>query len=154
MGRFDRLEPHNAAMAPNQNTWKLGDCFEIFLGRSTNEPYYEMHITPENQTLQLRLESRDSAHKIENGPLRSATWLTPKGWQILASLPLDLLENSARGWISFARYDYQSGRAEPVLSSTSPHRELDFHRRFEWTPFELQRDRRTTNRTLSALIAP
>lgn len=132
--------PYNAANRPNQNTWELGDCFEIFLASSESGPYYEMHVTPENQTLQLQANSRFDTRPLSNGPLRSAIWFTPDGWQILASLPLDLLEDQTRGWISFARYDYQRGRREPVLSSTSPHRELDFHRRHEWTPFELQCD--------------
>ncbi len=132
--------PRNTATAPGQRTWELGDCFEIFLASSTEGPYYEIHVTPENQTLQLQAGSQFSTRPLADNPLRSATWLMPNGWQILAALPLDLLEDETHGWISFARYDYQSARREPVLSSTSPHREPNFHRRHEWTPFELQCD--------------
>lgn len=130
--------PFNAATAPNQKTWELGDCLEIFLASSMDGPYYEMHVTPENQTLQLQADSRFETRPIKNGPLRSATWLHSKGWQVLASLPLELLKDEASGWISFGRYDYQSGRREPVLSSTSRHQKPDFHRRHEWTHFELE----------------
>ncbi|MEI8343284.1 MAG: hypothetical protein WCH43_17320, partial [Verrucomicrobiota bacterium] len=38
-----------------------------------------------------------------------------------------------RTWLaSFSRYDYSSAEAPPVLSSTSPHAEVSFHRQQEW----------------------
>lgn len=133
--------PHNSASAPNQRTWELGDSFEIFLSGTREGKYFEMHVTPENQTLQLQMTSRDDAFddcKIANGPLRSATWVTPDRWQLLAMIPLESVGISTGGWLSLSRYDYQPGKAEPVLSSSSPHREINFHRRGEWTPFTLQ----------------
>jgi hypothetical protein len=40
--------------------------------------------------------------------------------------------DNERERIRFSRYDYTRGMGEPVLSSTSPHRRLDFHRQHEW----------------------
>jgi hypothetical protein len=37
-----------------------------------------------------------------------------------------------RGLFSFSRSDYTRGRKKPVLSSTSPHKVLNFHRQEEW----------------------
>ena len=33
---------------------------------------------------------------------------------------------------SFSRYDHTRGANNPVLSSSSPHQELDFHRQEDW----------------------
>jgi hypothetical protein len=132
--------PTNAATRPNQRTWELGDVFEIFLAAQVDGPYYEMHVTPENQTLQLEIVSREKPFDewiMQDGPSWSAAWLTPDGWQILAALPLSLIGGQSEGLLSLSRYDYQPGRAKPVISSSSRHEAPNFHRRFEWTPFVL-----------------
>ena len=102
-----------------------------------------MHVTPENQTLQLKFEglpapgSAIETFALSPGSLWSATWLTPAGWQVLAALPLAALALESSGWLSVGRYDYQPGRAKPVLSSTSRCAEPNFHRRWQWTPFTI-----------------
>jgi hypothetical protein len=59
-------------------------------------------------------------------------------WQVLAIVPFSLVVQArpvtagARWRFSFSRYDYTRGMGEPVLSSTSLHRRLDFHRQHEW----------------------
>jgi hypothetical protein len=59
-------------------------------------------------------------------------------WHVLAVIPFSVVAHGrrvaagARWLFSFSRYDYTRGVAEPMLSSTSPHRRLDFHRQHEW----------------------
>jgi len=59
-------------------------------------------------------------------------------WRVLASIPLERVAETGRpvagdSWLfSFSRYDYTQGKAAPVLSSTSPHQVLSYHRQQEW----------------------
>jgi hypothetical protein len=59
-------------------------------------------------------------------------------WWVLAAIPADMVADSgvlgpgSRWLFSFSRYDYTRGKPAPVLSSTSPHREVNFHRQQEW----------------------
>lgn len=141
--RLTDEEPENAARRPNEHTWRLGDVFEIFAGARQDSVYFELHITPENQTLQLRIEDFAAMQRnfegalMADGPLWHRTRLVPGGWEALAAVPLALISSESRGFLSFGRYDYQPERELPVISSTSPHAMPNFHRRFEWLPFQL-----------------
>ncbi len=59
-------------------------------------------------------------------------------WTVQVSIPLDMVceqgkvRTGDRWKFSFSRYDYTRGTATPVLSSSSPHAELSFHRQQEW----------------------
>ena len=59
-------------------------------------------------------------------------------WQVLARIPASILpdgESFSAGEkleLSFSRYDAGPDGTPDVLSSTSLHRELSFHRRHEW----------------------
>jgi hypothetical protein len=59
-------------------------------------------------------------------------------WHVYAEIPAILVCGAAKlpadkPWrFSFSRYDYTQGRPEPVISSSSPHAQPDFHRREEW----------------------
>ena len=115
------------------------DTFEIFLGPADEKAYYELHMTPSNSVLQLRFDGVEEAKTLEEltvaEPLfTSETVITPEGWSVSARIPLDgLFPASLPEWLlSFGRYDYTSGRPNPVISSTSPHAVCNFHRREEW----------------------
>jgi hypothetical protein len=143
------MDIFNSATKLNQRTWEMGDVFEIFLRSEVNENYVELHITPNNQRLQLHYPDGVSASSARtNGWLDkfmiwdeafdSKTWVENGKWYVYAEIPGALLghvngsiENSS--WrFSFGRYDYIRGVKKPVLSSTSPHAEPDFHRQHEW----------------------
>jgi hypothetical protein len=70
----------------------------------------------------------------------SWTWVQPENrkWFVYAAIPDSVVCNQAplkAGsclHFSFSRYDYTRGRAEPVISSTSPHPVADFHRQQDW----------------------
>ena len=59
-------------------------------------------------------------------------------WRVVARVPFAVVmetesfQPGCRWKFSFSRYDYTRGRAKPVLSSTSPHLRLEFHRQEEW----------------------
>jgi hypothetical protein len=75
---------------------------------------------------------------IPGEAFRSKVWLEPDRWVVLAEIPSALVCGApvplaGRQWrFSFSRYDYTRGRAEPVISSTSPHPQADFHRQQDW----------------------
>jgi hypothetical protein len=135
----------------NQRTWELGDVFEIFLRGPESESYVEFHVTPNNQRLQLRypnaaaVESARKTGKLDDFLIRgeafhSRTWIKSEKnqWFVYAEIPtgivngLDGAVDHAQWRFSFGRYDYTRGVKEPVISSTSAHREPDFHRHHEW----------------------
>ena len=135
----------------NQRTWELGDAFEMFLRPEGQEAYVELQVTPNNQRLQLRYANRaslDLARQsgscehalIPGAAFRSRTWIeeSPSRWHVFAEVSALLVCGSGAVptgglWhFSFSRYDYTRGQDEPVISSTSPHAEANFHRQEEW----------------------
>lgn len=145
------------ATALNQRTWELGDAFEIFLKSPDLEEYVEFHVTPNNQRLQLRFPSTAALraaqrsgefdrYLLAGSPIRSWVWLQPEArrWFSFAAVPAATVwgpgrQMAGRAWrFSFSRYDYTRGNAQPVVSSTSPHREPDFHSQAEWGTLEFK----------------
>ncbi len=139
------------ATADSQHLWELGDVFEIFLESSDAGFYTEMHMTPGNHRLHLHI-GRDHYEAIKNRSLSpsrvtvcppgfaSRSAITPTGWTTEARIPAGLVDpkglitKSSKWRASFCRYDAWSDGRPPVVSSTSPHKELSFHRRHEWRP--------------------
>lgn len=135
----------STATALNQKTWLLGDTFEMFLQPLGQPSYVELHVTPNNQRLQLRCSAAATNgtwdHALVPEELfRSTTWVWPEAerWFVFAEIPVASvcerrLPLPGRRWrFSFGRYDYRRDCREPVLSSTSAHAEPDFHRQHEW----------------------
>lgn len=141
----------NEARSLNECAWQLGDVFEIFIGHKENGEYLEFHITPDNQLLQLRFPHWDafkemskknlslSFYHVREKVVDSRVWLEPdkQRWAVFARIPFQALSLGAEPigselLVSFSRYDYTRGTAGPVLSSTSAHEKLNFHRQHEW----------------------
>jgi hypothetical protein len=136
----------------NEPSFMQGDVFELFLRPSGQDAYYEFHITPLNQRLQLRIPSEAAFRAPKPSPGIPADWFQGQRqidsrvavdaaaglWRVLAGVPLDWVAEGGRPrrgteWrFSFSRYDYTRGRPDPVLSSTSAHTRVDFHRQCEW----------------------
>ncbi len=145
----------NAATDFNQLLCASGDCFEIFLRPAGGEVYYEFHISPENQVLQLRWPDAQAFHNsggdlapflIQPRRLRSATHVNRDAgnWRVLAGLTWELLNARPHpkdvAWnFSFGRYDSTRGQKTPVLSSSSSHQEPCFHRQHEWGELQFER---------------
>ena len=142
---------YSAATGSNQRTWELGDTFEIFLRPDEQQEYFEFHVTPKNQRLQLKIPSSEALVRaratndfkslfLTDQPFLSATWVQPENnkWFVYAIIPAltvcrqARLSTGSRWLFSFSRYDYTRGNPEPVISSTSPHAVADFHRQQEW----------------------
>lgn len=141
----------NDATGFNQPLHLRGDVFEIFLRPSGGERYFEFHVAPHNQKLQLCWPDAQSLTKarasvdeetaiepflMRSEILQSWTHIERDKWGVLAALGWRDLgveaPQSGEIWsFSFGRYDATRGKA-PVLSSTSPHTLPDFHRQSEW----------------------
>ena len=148
--------PFNQATKNNQRLWCLGDVFEIFLRDEEFENYVEFHISPNGLRLQLQFPSASTLQLLSNkektledlmvdSPVFNFfNWVEDANWFICASIPSSLFlpqgtELKVRKWrVSFSRYDYSSPEGTPVLSSTSPHVELSFHRQQEWAHIEFR----------------
>ncbi|MEI8205320.1 MAG: hypothetical protein WCG03_00415 [Kiritimatiellales bacterium] len=146
-------EISSLATADSQKLWKMGDVFEIFVQVEGRADYVEMHITPNNRRTHLNLPGPDGRPSPNADML---TWETmvvkPVGfssevtrsdheWRVSASIPAATLGlagfncgDSLR--VSFCRYDYASNR-ELILSTTSKHPSIAFHRPDEWPAVKL-----------------
>jgi hypothetical protein len=139
------------ARKPNQKMWELGDVFEMFLSVAGEPTYFEFHVTPNNQWLQLRFADSSVVDKlrktgdmtpcvIRKKVFRSEVWRRPKEkkWFVYAEIPAKIIcetkDARKRGtWnFSFSRYDYTRRPKLRVISSTSPHMKPNFHARKEW----------------------
>lgn len=150
--RLTDEEVLTTASAHNERIWMLGDVFEMFLRDLETEAYAELHVAPNGYTLQLRFPD---SHALENMRQRGVTledYMLPHpafesrarlvpdrpGWDVFASVPVETVLGEkkslpARQWlVSFSRYDVSTGQEKPVLSSTSPHQVVRYHRQQEW----------------------
>jgi len=129
------------ATGPNQRTWELGDVFEIFLKPEDRSDYVELHVTPPNFRLQLEFESPGKpATKLDEGVFSSRVKIDTANqqWTVYAEVPASLVSRrehieAGESWLfSFSRYDASRDGRPPILSSTSPHQAINFHRIHEW----------------------
>ncbi len=137
----------------NALSFKQGDVFEIFLRPVDQPAYFEFHVTPQNQKLQLRFPTAEAVAELRAAKAeipkewKIYDWILhtrvevcpcPSKWRVFAEMPFDRVAETRRPgpgsqWLfSFSRYDYTRGKEAPVLSSSSPHRVVDFHRQPEW----------------------
>lgn len=128
------------AARAGERLWELGDVFEMFLETAAPSFYVELHVAPGNVRAQLRIplpRPQVEPETLMTPPaFASRAWQRPGGWSVEAVVPFETI-GGAPARFSFSRYDYARGRGEPVHSSTSPHKTLDFHRRHEWGTLEL-----------------
>ncbi|MFM8831356.1 MAG: hypothetical protein ACKOHM_10190 [Spartobacteria bacterium] len=129
------------ATGPNQRTWELGDVFEIFLQAEDRSDYVELHVTPPNFRLQLHIESPGKpATQLDDGVFSSQVEIDAANqrWIVSAEVPASLVSGRdhirpGESWrFSFSRYDASRDGHPLVLSSTSPHQAVNFHRTHEW----------------------
>lgn len=152
---LEDVDAFNPVTAFNEPAYEFGDVFEIFIKPGGQTTYYEFHVSPVNQLFQLRIPSVEAFQTLKTGPgipeplflrdwqIESRVLCEPERqrWSVLATLPLDRMAengpvNAGDEWLySFSRYDYTRGRSAPVLSSTSPHTVLSYHRQQEWGRF-------------------
>ncbi|MEO6909194.1 MAG: hypothetical protein ABI210_15015 [Abditibacteriaceae bacterium] len=141
------VDIYNSATQLNQETFLLGDVFEIFLRPTSQQAYYELHVTPNNQQLQLRwpnahtvLERKKLSTYFVSGMLQSYTHVQNDRhrWHVLAAVPAAIAESKTikieDTWsFSFCRYDYTHRIENPVLSSCSPYdAPPNFHCQQKW----------------------
>jgi hypothetical protein len=141
--------------AHNQKLWMLGDVFEIFVARNRTPFYLELHVNPKGHKLHLRLSPeivrrmKAGEHVFDESQASVSEfdgWVKKGkgGWQVLARVPAAILPNGKpfrpgqKLDISFSRYDAGPKGTPEILSSTSPHKALSYHRRHEWGQIVLQ----------------
>ncbi|MDA3873989.1 MAG: carbohydrate-binding family 9-like protein [Kiritimatiellae bacterium] len=141
----------NPVRENHQPAFLRGDVFEIFLRPEGDTTYYELHVTPHNHFFQLRIPSKKAFYQHRQSGLPSEwTVLYPlfssrvelqpekRRWRILARIEFAKLGSKTppqpgSDWqVSFSRYDYSQNRVSPILSSSSNHTKVDFHRQEEW----------------------
>lgn len=121
-GLFQAPAPANKAVRDNQETWLLGDVFELFFSYPDREDYYEFHSTPEGKRLQLHIQDHRTFRTIPHEQKICELGLMVKNhidhekklW--FSELIIPLKEHLTAGaHFAFARYSYQNG--VPEISS-------------------------------------
>ncbi|MFT5121512.1 MAG: hypothetical protein ACI9TH_004281 [Kiritimatiellia bacterium] len=139
-----------------------GDVFEIFLHPEGQEAYFELHIGPQNQQFQLKIDSAETfaakrktwpaveeligPYKITDQHFRSGTRVNDNGtWDVAARIPYAFLSDGENKvddqtvfHANFSRYDYTQGVKEPVYWATAPLSKLDFHHQPDWHRLDSQ----------------
>jgi len=149
-------QPSNKTVQWNEATWIKGDALEFFFHAEGRPGYFEFHVTPENQRLQLFFPSSAAFHEkrrhhhwaIAESRFESATRINSvrTEWEAVMRIKLALVldeprdDGSRRFRFSFSRYDYQPGRVKPVTSATTPLSTPDFHNMSAWSWAEAVRD--------------
>lgn len=145
----------NRSSRLNERAWELGDVCEIFV-RTEAAPYYlEVHITPENQRLQLRFplgaiqEIRAGRAELDNYFVPDPNWIESRTRiaddhvAIRARIPAaaigigEPLSSKVSLFVAVCRYDYHGRPDEPILSSTAALQAPFFHRITEWSLLRL-----------------
>jgi hypothetical protein len=139
LAELDDDDVFSRATGANQRFWELGDCFEMFLEAPGAGFYVELQVTPANHALQLRVpiprpKAEPETLMVAASLFSSRTWNEARHWAVYAEIPF-AATGGRPARFSFSRYDYTRGKP-PVLSSTSPHAAVDFHRREEWGTLE------------------
>jgi hypothetical protein len=137
----------NTAREKNEKTWTTGDVMEFFIKPSNTENYYELHLTPNNATLELDLPGAqkrlgleleemffDSGFKYEAGAFVHESGLN--GWHGCMAIPfksIGLSEENLKGsTFSVCRYNYWRDEEKPEQTSTSYYPEGGFHQPEYW----------------------
>jgi hypothetical protein len=147
---FAGTHARNRARQLNERTHELGDVGEIFLHCNGVEHYIEIHVTPENQRLQLRWTEdgvaavRKGRAKLEDCMVPDPDWVqsitavAPSFWSARTIVPASLLlpaggmfERTTQLRASICRYDTSDG-STPVLSATADYKGGRFHDRAAW----------------------
>lgn len=157
LAELEGRAPSNPIKAFNVPSFDSGDVFEIFLKPRGQESYFEIHVNPNNQQVQLRIPSVEEFKQVREVGL-------PKTWYVnLPDLTSNVTVDPARGkwfvyveiphaqlteakklvvgdqWeVNFARYDYSANGEIPVLSATALLQQPDFHRIQEWDVLEFK----------------
>ena len=153
---FVGVGAQNQARRLNERTHLLGDVGEIFVQWRGSDRYIEIHLTPENQRLQLdwtgeRLEAvRNRRATLEDFAVadpdwvRSVTKIASTFWSARLLVPASVViggdgrfgpETALR--VAVCRYDYRAGTT-PVLSSTANFHGRPFHTRTAWSRLSLK----------------
>lgn len=149
---FLQRRPANRARQLNQRTWELGDIAEFFLQDPATGRYLELHVTPENQRLQL-VWPLGGLERFRAGAAPLDDFLIPDPRWVESHTSMDADHWTARAFIPFSclglaspprppllrtavcRYDRSQG--PELLSSTARLTGPNFHRHQEWAELRL-----------------
>ncbi|HSI84463.1 MAG: hypothetical protein ACAI35_20520 [Candidatus Methylacidiphilales bacterium] len=160
---FTDKDIFNPATRLNELGFLTGDVMELFWKPSSGEAYYEIHVSPMGQILQLKFPGPQPTGKPKPGvpkvpveqrikpfmitePLFAIRLLRvnpDESWGCVVAVPKILMRGASKGFrgedvtVSVSRYDYTRPEPVPTVSSTSQHMAKSFHRSSEWRPLFL-----------------
>jgi hypothetical protein len=149
---FMQRQPANRARTLNERTWELGDIAEFFLQDTSTGRYLELHVTPENQRLQLRwppdglARFRAGTAPLEQFLIKDPHWVhsdtavAADHWTARAYVPLNCLGLPPGMPLpvfraAVCRYDRSQG--PEILSSTARLSAPNYHLYAEWPELRL-----------------
>jgi hypothetical protein len=146
---FHGESPHNRAARLNERAWEMGDVFELFLQAAGSSNYVEIHVTPENQRLQLAwphgglARVRAKQERLETFLVSDPAWVSSRTrldgdkWHTTVHVPASIfgiarLSPLDRFRAAVCRYHYVGNPSSPVLSTTARLATAGFHQPTAW----------------------
>jgi len=142
---FEFLCRDDSVVSPGERDgldhFRLGDVVEIFLGRTGEPAYAELHATPAGRKTAYAFSGyRKASAPSEGGEVRSGP--IEGGWRAVLSIPWKSLQGAPGdgSWEFLAgRYDYDKPGGKPVLSSFPAQTgKPDFHARERYARLALR----------------
>ena len=141
---------YNSAKEKNEKTWETGDVMELFFQAPGREEYYELHLTPGDATLELRIPGAENLGKV---PFESQFYQSGfsayarnfdhpdcKGWLGLMTIPFEGLGIADgklhKSRFSVCRHNFNKKWTKPEISSTTIFLEGGFHQPHLWHEIE------------------
>ena len=142
--------------ADNQPFWELGDTCEFFIKPGAEQPsYWEIHVTPNDLLLDLRVPERDAyllgspsfaeasqavshARKLGRAYPERQLW-TAELWVPWSTLGVDSMPGAQASWsLAVCRYNYTRPQEDPEYSATAALTKLSYHRHEEYHRLRFQ----------------
>ena len=130
----------NTAQKKNERTWTTGDALEFFFQPAGREDYFELHVTPNEQTLELHIPGVEQLRIIpfekqffDSGFKYSAEVLDGQ-WKARMEIPFSAFGISEVKGARFTicRYNWNKKWEEPELTTISLFTNGTFHSPDEW----------------------
>lgn len=150
---LEDVDIFNPIKTDGEPAFLKGDVFEMFFRPLSQSSYVELHVTPGNAKFQLCIPSAEQFAEQRSSQIPDSWFIRERKfsskiqinpdqqcWTVYASVSAsmiyedkkELIEEGDEWLFSFSRYDYTRGKKQPVLSSSSEHKKLSFHRQLEW----------------------
>lgn len=130
----------NTAQKKNERTWTTGDALEFFFQPAGRKDYFELHVTPNQQTLELHIPSVEQLRIVPfekqffDSGFKATAEVLDGQWKARMEIPFSALgiDSPQGGRFTICRYNWNKKWDEPELTTISLFANGTFHSPEEW----------------------